>query len=121
MKRNETSLAAIQHFVSDSSHVHCTVLDTRTRTYVHVLASRQRALRTARSHAHRNTKLSLHGIGGGTAILLVLRTRLRGGWSRFSRNAHLIIAHHRQCIVFADSAGWPGLRGRTLQPMKNAF
>ena len=27
-KRTETSLAAIQHFVSDSSHVHCTVLDT---------------------------------------------------------------------------------------------
>ena len=29
----------------------------------------------------------------------------RGGWSRFSRNAHLIIVHHMQCIVFADSAG----------------
>ena len=24
--------------------------------------------------------------------------RHRGGWSRFSQNAHLIIAHHRQCI-----------------------
>ena len=44
MKRNEKSLAAIQHFVSDSSYVHCTVLDTCTRTYVHVFASRQRAL-----------------------------------------------------------------------------
>ena len=29
----------------------------------------------------------------------------RGGWSRFSRNVRLIIAHHIQCIVFADSAG----------------
>ena len=25
------------------------------------------------------------------------------------------------CIVFADSAGWPGLRGRILQPMANAL
>ena len=45
MKRNETSLAAIQHFVSDSSHIHCTVLDMRTYTYM--LASHQRALRCA--------------------------------------------------------------------------
>ena len=45
----------------------------------------------------------------------------KGGWSRFSRNAHLIIAHHMQCIVFADSAGSPGLRGRILQPMANAL
>ena len=33
-KCTETSLAAIQHFVSDSSHVHCTVLDMRTYTYM---------------------------------------------------------------------------------------
>ena len=52
MKRNETSLAVIQHFVSDSSHVHCTVLDTvctRTHTYVHVLASHQRTCCDAHS------------------------------------------------------------------------
>ena len=29
-------------------------------------------------------------------------------WSQFLWNVHLIIAHHVQCIVFADSAGWPG-------------
>ena len=29
----------------------------------------------------------------------------RGGWSRFSQNAHLIITHLTQGIVFADSAG----------------
>ena len=48
-------------------------------------------------------------------------SRTRGGWSRFSRNVHLIFAHHMQCIVSADSVGWRGLRERTLQPMANAL
>ena len=37
--------------------------------------------------------------------LSVTMAIIRGGWSRFLWNAHLIIAHCIQCIVFADSAG----------------
>ena len=34
-----------------------------------------------------------------------IRFFIRGDRSQFLRNAHLIIAHHMQCIVFADSLG----------------
>ena len=61
-----------------------------------------------------------------TAIFYMLKIFLqapffpRGGWSRFSRNAIIINAHHISSIVFADSAGVPGLRGRTLKSMASA-
>ena len=38
-------------------------------------------------------------VGGGEGV------QVRGDWSRFLWNAHLIITHHMQCMVFADSAG----------------
>ena len=46
---------------------------------------------------------------------------IREGWSRCLWNAYLIITHHMQCIVFADSAGWLGLRGRLLANCSNYY
>ncbi len=58
-----------------------------------------------------------------SAIIMMFDQRRLVMMSRFSRNAHLFIVHHHmQCIVFADSAGWPGRMGmHTLQSMANAF
>ena len=42
----------------------------------------------------------------GRCFIRIIYTYIRGGWSRFLRNGHLIIVdHNMQCIIFADSAG----------------
>ena len=68
-----------------------TILSTNSRVWTH-------------NYHHQISMLSVYILWHDRSIRL-LWCSYRRGWSRFSRNVHFIIAHHRQCIVFADSAG----------------